>query len=65
MASRLSGPPRLAGKSGSDGSPCLSCSQARSTATVGAVNGVTRSLRPLVRHEALCRIPRAAGREWR
>jgi hypothetical protein len=30
-----------------------------------AVNGVARCLRPLLRHEALCCIPRAAGREWR
>jgi len=37
----------------------------RKIATVGRSSGVMRFLRPLLRHEALCCIPRAAGREWR
>ena len=46
-ASRLSGPPRRVQNSGSVPSPPRSASQEVSVATVGAVSGVQRSLRPL------------------
>jgi hypothetical protein len=44
MASRLSGLPVLVGKSGSDGDPPRSSSQARRAATVSGTSGVRRSL---------------------
>jgi hypothetical protein len=45
-ASRPSAAPRIVGNNGSPGSPLHSLGQTRSTATVWAVSGVHRSLRP-------------------